>query len=312
MSPARVVTGPLHALEDALAHAITGARDGAGLAPVTVLVGNVLLRPYLRRTLAQRGVPQLNVRYLRPNELAALMAEDAGAPPLPRLSPAAERLLVREIAESAGGYFAPVAGRDGFAEALQRLFREIELGAYTASSLRAAFGDVAADSATKEAELRRLFDAYEARRAGFATAAEHYASAITASLDGPLFVYGLWSPTLLQSTLVERIASGNDVAVFLPSPGIDALDDAHAGFRARLVAAGASIEALGAQPPPLARALFAPNIEAAAVDGSLAMQLVNAPDTVREIWEAARACLRWAAEGIRFHEMAVVYRNREP
>ena len=42
------------------------------------------------------------------------------------------------------------------------------------------------------------------------------------------------------------------------------------------------------------------------------VSLISAPDTVREVWEAARACLGWAKDGIPFHEMAVVYRNGDP
>lgn len=42
------------------------------------------------------------------------------------------------------------------------------------------------------------------------------------------------------------------------------------------------------------------------------VQLTSAPDTVREVWEAARWCLDRVRAGVRFHEMAVVYRNQDP
>ena len=44
-------------------------------------------------------------------------------------------------------------------------------------------------------------------------------------------------------------------------------------------------------------------------DGTV--RLVSAPDTPREVREAARACLRWASQGIGFHEMAVAYRQTD-
>ena len=39
------------------------------------------------------------------------------------------------------------------------------------------------------------------------------------------------------------------------------------------------------------------------------MQLVSAPDPLTEAREAARVCLDWARDGIRFREMAVTYRD---
>ena len=70
MPPAEIVTGTLSELEDALADAIARARKHDPLAPVTVLVGHVLLKRYLPRMIAARGIAHINVRFLRPNELA--------------------------------------------------------------------------------------------------------------------------------------------------------------------------------------------------------------------------------------------------
>lgn len=292
MADPNFVIRPLAELEEALAAEVRSARAGDPLAPVTVLVGHVLLRPYLRRMLARRGVAHLNVRFVRPNELALAMSQDgAAADTRPRLSQAAERLMVREIAASARGYFAPVAGRDGFAEALTRLFRELELGGFTPDGFKAALGPATADAGTKEAELARLFGAYEERRGGFAAPADAYAAAMVAPFEGPLLVYGLWSPTELQARLIERIAGSAPVTVFLPAAAEGATGWVTRGSRWR-------IEAPGGPPAP------------GVAHGAVA--LTSAPDTVREVWEAARACLRWAEQGIAFHEMAVVYRNRDP
>src|SRR5207245_11021683 len=128
---------------------------------------------------------------------------------------------------------------------------------------------------------------------------------------GPRIVYGVWSPPALEMGLIERIAERVPVSVFLPSSGLDA-DDAHAAFRARLHALGAIEETLRDDDDASAfasmrDALFRDSdAEPIETDG---VALVSASDTVREVWDAARTCLQWASQGMRFHEMAVVYRN---
>jgi len=321
MPPPTVLTGPIARLEDALAEAVAGARRGGdALAPVTVLAGHVLLRPYLRRALAARGVAQINVRYARPHELAVQIAsEDAALRQMPRLTPAAERLLVREVAAGASGYFREIAAREGFADALGRLFREFELGGVRAGE------ELVADAGAKVRELVALYQEYERRRAGFATIARHYDAAIArlasadgaAAFEGPLLVYGLWAPSHLQLRLVASIAERAAVTVFLPRAG-EVCDAAHAAFRGALAEMGAVERDLAPEGAPADAAGIERVGERVfgAHDGARietdAVTLINAPDTVREVWEAARACLRWAEQGIGFHEMAVAYRNADP
>ncbi len=320
MSNLRIITGELPGLEDALAEAVAGARRGDPLAPVTVVVGHVLLRPYLRRTLALRGVAQINVAYARPHELAQRLA-GPGAFDRPRLTPGAERLLVREVGEGARGYFEAVGGREGFAEALGRLFRDLEMGAFDADGFNSAVERVAGEpgaNAPKLRELARLYGVFRQRLAGFARAADDYANADPARFEGPLLVYGVWANVReLEARLLERLAAaGTDITVLMPSTG-GAPDEAVAPFRARMAAIAADARDLppeGDRPPAmrLAAELFREPDAARRVDAGGAIELQSAPDTLREVWEAARACLRWAREGIRAHEMAVVYRNREP
>ncbi len=314
MPPVEIVTGALPELEDALAHAVASARRRDPLGPVTVLVDNVLLRPYLSRALALRGVPLINTHFLRPNELAEQLA---GRDEKPRLTPNAERLLTREIARQANGYFAGIAGRDGFAEALARLFREMELGGFTPVSFARAVEAASTArlvDAPKLRDLAQLFAWYAERRSSLTAPGDHYASASVSSFEGPLLVYGVWSPAELQAKLIEAIAAVAPVTVFFAATGT-AIDEAHAAFRARLLASGAAERHLEperevAPAVRVARALFRSPREP--LEAHDAVSLASAPDTVREVWEAARACLRWAEDGVRFHEMAVVYRNREP
>ncbi|HXH82862.1 MAG TPA: PD-(D/E)XK nuclease family protein, partial [Candidatus Tectomicrobia bacterium] len=103
--------------------------------------------------------------------------------------------------------------------------------------------------------------------------------------------------------------------VFLAASA-SALDDAHAEWRRALAAAGFAEERAPALEPDaapaiaqLARSVFRPERAAFEPDG---ITLISAADTVREVWEAARACTEWARDGIAFHEIAVAYRNRDP
>jgi hypothetical protein len=94
------------------------------LAPITVLVGASLQRPFLERWLAARLGAHANVRILMPGDLALLL----GAPALVdqgrrALPPLADRVLLAQVARVQEGYFKPVREMPGFGEALYRLVR---------------------------------------------------------------------------------------------------------------------------------------------------------------------------------------------
>lgn len=92
----RLITGPRAALEDALAATVRDAKAPDPFAPVTVLVGETLLRPYLRRRLAELLGGHLGVTFVTPGELALRLGEAelvaAGRRPMP---PLLEPVLVR-------------------------------------------------------------------------------------------------------------------------------------------------------------------------------------------------------------------------
>jgi ATP-dependent helicase/DNAse subunit B len=56
--------------------------------------------------------------------------------------------------------------------------------------------------------------------------------------------------------------------------------------------------------------LFSETRSAGPIDESV--RLLSAPDAGREAREAVRTCMRWAGEGIEFHEMAIAYRHPDP
>src|SRR6478752_882618 len=96
----RLVTGSPPTLETALARQVEEAQREDPLAPVGVLIGGTLQRPYLQRRLAELNDGIVNVRFLMPSEFALELGERnlvvAGRRPLP---PLADRLLLRSIAD---------------------------------------------------------------------------------------------------------------------------------------------------------------------------------------------------------------------
>ena len=60
----RVIEGDIGALELALADEVRGLKQSDALAPISVLVGGTLSRPYLGRRLADLTGGHINVRFL--------------------------------------------------------------------------------------------------------------------------------------------------------------------------------------------------------------------------------------------------------
>ena len=115
----RLISGTPLALRAALADRVRDLRGLDPLAPITVLVGTSLQRPYLARDLAARLGGHANVRILMPGDLALLL----GAPALVEagrraLPPLADRVLLADVVRAEPGYFAPVAETPGLTEAL--------------------------------------------------------------------------------------------------------------------------------------------------------------------------------------------------
>src|SRR4051812_18774048 len=132
----RILLGRIDALELALAADVAERQREDPLRPVVVLVGETLLRAYLRRRLAEINGPYLNVYIVTSGELALRLGEIplilAGQKPLPLL---ADRMLAQEAALSTSTYFDAVAGTPGFGQALHRTLVEIRRSGITADEL---------------------------------------------------------------------------------------------------------------------------------------------------------------------------------
>lgn len=308
-----LVTGAPCAVERAFLDRIASLRHVDALAPVDVLVGGVLLRPYLQRLIADTSPGMLNVRFHTLGEFGVRLGERhlavSGRRPLPAM---AERALMREVAGGCTGYFAPVAATPGFADAARRLVREFRQEDVSPAELR-CHAPRGVESPAKADDLAALYDRYVEARAGTYDGIDALAVADPELFDGAaLVLFGLWRLTATARRLVAAIATRAPVVVFLPAVSDDA-DDAHRELREWLLAEGATLEVLADESTEtslgaLQAHLFAP-VEAVADDGSV--ELVSAPDPPAEVREAARACLRWARQGIPFRQMAVAYRQAE-
>src|SRR3954466_649968 len=123
MAGVTLVRGAPPAIERALVDHVGQSRARDPLAPLGVLIGGTLVRPYLGRLLAAAHGGIANVHFLMPSELALALGERGlvaeGRRPLP---PLADRVLLRQLAAEHNGYFAPVREMPGFSTALFRLF----------------------------------------------------------------------------------------------------------------------------------------------------------------------------------------------
>ena len=279
------------------------------LAPVTIVCGGTLLRPFERTRLAELLDGHINVRVITAAELALRLGE----PPLARsgrvpIAPLADRALVRRVARGAEGYFQPVRDAPGFANALHRLFIELRSAGASPDELAAS-----ASGSSKLAGLAELYRSYGDARAPFYDAIDAMAAPDLARLDEALLlVHGIWEAPPLLRALLLGIAERIPVAVLLPVTGSEA-DDAHRALRDWLESHTAKLKEV--EEPAALRSPLAPLHDGLLAAAPPALELgdravlLSAPDPVREAREAVRTCIAWAQRGVRLHEMAIAYRH---
>ena len=311
----RLVSGTPPALRAALAERVRELRGQDPLAPITVLVGTSLQRPYLARDLAARLGGHANVRILMPGDLALLL----GAPALVAagrraLPPLADRVLLADVVRAEPGYFAPVAETPGLTEALYRLVRELrERG--TTSRISRHCSTVPPTRPKRRPRWRRSWRDFERRRASFYGPDDALLAADPNRLDGlGLLVWGMLDLPPALERLFGQIAERLPVDMFVPDA--HPVADAPLGaLRERLIARGMAVAQAAPSCEPSRR-----HWRRSANDCSRrrrprrsraddTVRLVSAPDPAREVRAAARACLPWAADGVPFWDMAVAYRH---
>jgi hypothetical protein len=310
----KLISGRSAALRIALADRINDLRRQDPMAPIWILVGASLQRPYLARWLAGRLGGHANVRILMPGDLALLL----GAPQLVAegrraLPPLADRVLLAQVAGAQPGYFEPVADTPGFAEALYRLVRELRGAGYDIANL-APTVDGLTDAPQKASSLAELLADFESRRAEFYGSDDALAVADPGRLEAlALLVYGVMDMPVALEQLVVGASERMPVHAYLPEVA-GVAESSVADLRERLIARGGKPEQASEQEVEhtslerVRRRMFnQPSGAEILADDSLL--LVSAPDPAREVKAAARACLGWASEGVPFWEMAIAYRH---
>ncbi len=313
----RVVCAPPMASEAALADEVTRLRASAPLGPLTVLVGGVLLRPYLGRRLAAMGVSTLNTHFQTVGEFGLAVGAPPAAAGWSPLKPPAERQLAGRASVDTPGYFQPVADQPGLVDAVVRLVRELRIEGIAPDAFRRWTEAPGCVESTEKAEaLASLYERFDRLANGTYTGATCIAGADPAAFGGiGLLVYGIRQLAAAPRRLIRGIAErGIPVVFFLPTVS-PAADKAHAELLAWLVDdCGAQVETPVAPPAAggtlgaLQSHLFAP-ADAIAPDATETVRVVSAPSQEAEAREAVRACVRWAGQGVAFNEMAVVTKD---
>ena len=310
-----LVTGSRDALERCLAGQVRAQRERDPLAPLPIVVGGTLMRPHLRRRLAVVTGSHLNVRVMTVGELGLRLGHSRlvreGRRPLPFL---ADRVLAHEVAVETRGYFEPVAAMPGFPSVLVRTLRDLRTAGVDAAAFAAAVEE-SPDPTGKLTALAALYTDHARRREGFFSSEDGLAVGDPEALGADrLLVYGVWEPSTLLLTALDRLREDLSVTVLLPRAHGDA-GQAIGRFvdwaAARGVVPAALDEPKTSDPPRALNAIQDPGIRIGDTHDD-SVVLVSAPDPTREVQEAVGACLRWAEAGIGFHDMAVVYRQSEP
>jgi len=314
----RIVTGPVATIEPALLKHAFAAKGGDPLRPVVILVGETLLRPYLRRRLAELDGPHLNIHVVTVAELGLRLGEraliSARRLPLPVL---ADRILAHEAAMASSGYFDAVSGTLGFGQVLQRTLADLQRAGISAERLAQAAREL--PEREKVAALAEMANRHAKLRAGHYDADDALAAADPERLGADqLLVYGLWDATEVLRRVIAGIGARWPVSAYFPTAH-PAAHRAHADLREWLS------ETLDAEPEHLPTPdegrtalghvqsrLGVRQRKPAQTAGDGSLRIVSAPDPSREVAAALRACLAWARDGIDFHEMAIAYRHADP
>lgn len=300
--------GSRAALEDALAAWLTGLKSADRLRPALVVVGSNLVRAHLSRALARRLGGHAGVRVVSIHTLAPELAnESLGGSGLRLLTPLLrERLVTTLVArrQRSPWYFGPVAGTPGLPGALMRTVDDLREAHIPSAALGAL-------SSRRGSDLKALYAEYEAalherHLTDDAGLYELAAQAAQASSDAvPVALFGLYDLPPMQGHFVAALAGRPVFAAFVP------WGDAVAPFAAPFLSA---LEGLGLRRTELSVPVavtsggqlgLSPS-SGAETASRAALEIVSVPDDTAQRRAVAAELLRAAADGLAFHEMAVV------
>lgn len=295
--PTVIATADEAGLASTLVDAVLAARAADPLGPVYALVRSNLVRAQLGRRLRERAGGFANVHFLTFLDLVRVLAG-----PVRPLPPGAEPVIFGRLARDlpADGYFGRVREKPGWAEVFAAAAADV--GEAGVDAWPADF-----DLGPKLRSFGRLYDGYRrlVREGGFADGSDLFARAAAAAprfrdLLGAdrLFVFGFYDFNELQRRLLAALAPAVELRVYIPYEEAPAF-----AFAAPTVRWWRELGAEFAPPAPA---------RGAAPAGGPELVVVSAPDPEREAREAARLALALVrARGMRFGEMAVLYRGDE-
>ena len=302
----RLLTGSRRALERHLADEVRAQRARDPLAPLPIVVGGTLMRPYLRRRLAELTGGHLNVRLMTVGELGLRLGHGGSSPR------GGGRCRSWPIASSRSRSRSTRAGTSSRSRRCRASRRcccaRCATCAAPGSTPRRSRAAVAAsrDPTGKLAALAALYADHERRRAGFFSSEDGLAVADPRGARrrpaARLRRLGAVGAAAVRARRAERRASRSRCCCRARRG-----DRPRHGRSRRLVDWAA---ARGAR-PSARRRRDRRRRRPAPRDRQRRARLGAGPDA-RGRRRRCGACLRWATAGIAFHEMAVVYRQSEP
>jgi len=292
---------------------VRNAQAARPLAPVVVLVRSNLVALQLSRRLAREAGGYANVRFLTFVDLARRLAGPARALPA-----GGERVIFAALAArtEAASYFGPVKDRAGLGETLRAAAEDVRQAGLGSWHADLNIGDKLTLFGEIYDEYRRLLgrdgrryrDEYDV----FSGAAARAATFADAFGTDELFAFGFYDFNEIQRRLLRALSERVRLEFYMPFGEGPQFRFARPTVR-WLEATGARVEAVatadvGAR-GEVCRRWFDRREEAARAEG---VRVISAPDEEGEAREVAREALRLSREhGVRFAEMAVLYRGEE-
>jgi len=309
-----LLVAPRPVLERGLVDSVGAAKLLDPFRPVVVVVPDVSTAARVWDVLAHGLGAVAAVEVFTFGELVETLAAARHGAARDDLTPLQERALCACVAAGAKGWFEPLAGTGGLADAFCTFMAELRGARVSPGALTRA--GLPIEIRRKLSSIAACADDFETRR-GRRRAYEDRVEDATIVVERamkrvPLMWYGARCDSDAEARLLERVCHAATVTAFVPA----VRPPATAALELTLNALRRAGAAPMTEPPApeadtdvtalshLQRHLYRmPEIEAPP-DYSVALGVVA--DPAIEVEEAARACLDWAADGIELSTMAVI------
>lgn len=314
-----VLVAPPDVLERGLCTAVAAAKAADPLRPVVVVARGHVEAAAIPAALARGLGVAANVEVFAYADFVRTSADARhGGRTAHDLTRTQARVLARVVTAHAKGWFEPLAGTPGFADAFCDFLADLRGARLSPEALtRAGLPIEIRRKLSSLATSAREFEDRRGRRRTHEDRAEDATVVVERTMGAvPLMLYGVTAATDADARLIERVCHSMAVSAFLP-----ALRAPAAAALAPTLEVLRRCGALAAASPPEPEAAAAPTSlthlrrhlfrvpDAAAPDDST-VRLVSAAGPAAEAEEAASACTAWAEAGISFDDMAVAVPSR--